>query len=1240
MQNQCNLSIIKFGSKNCLFCCARREKISQHTKQIMIRIQHVIMILMSFLLLLNIAQAQEGGRPLLTFELPVMEAVPGEEICLNLVVDNFQDVASMQFGMAWDTAALVFDKVDNFTLRGLSQSNFAFNRIQNGKISLAWFDSVDFDGESIPDSTAMFQICFTVRERPDISFAYVAFSGQTTPEEVLFFDGDGYIEVLSDFRSGGINIQGGNNISFSGDVVARSLCGVQQAEIQLSDITGTAPFSFSWTGPEGFESQERDVAISDLGAYNVIVTDADSNSKSGSFFLSTMEGVELDTPLISSIDVFGTACEVPDGSAILNFRTPGFDYDINWFNGADTPELIGLLPGFYSVSVSLNDECFDNRTFTIPAEGGIDLERLEEPFEDCRDTTAVIGVLTDGSEKYIYEWSTSEATATIRVNTPGAYQLTVTDESIGCFAVFEYEVAAPASDFNFDFPRLSESFANCFDTTASIGYQLEADTAMAYTFSWSTTDSTANINVTEGGDYQFEARLNGTSCVFQDTFTLEDKPKEIDLGVVGEIMPGSSCERSSAIISLVYPDERELLFTWSTAESSDQIEVTQAGTYSLTVTDESTGCNQFLTFDIAEDSLNPTFEGTEIQVSCLDEVFCDTLSFANITAIPPAGFSGPFVFDWSNGVTEVSSGSNITVSSTANISLTVTSADGCTEQIDNITADCPEENPLANLRLLTYLECSASDNTPLLTVEALNQDLAPFTFDWSNGLLDTSYFRSQVVFDTFEVPYAVDVIYADTSKTLSNLGGNSQFNCEQGDNNIVVTAPTVTAQQGEQIVIPIVVTTQQGFSGLSVNTAWNDCQLRLDSIIDYTGGQPDTIRNQRAGEWQFDYSSFSDANGMPLDSFTVQEYFFTVRASSGISPFIFSLNEQPESTNEDVFPVIPAHGYIQILQDPEAELVFPGDTDTDNTVDHLDLFNIGLFFGETGPDRRLPLLQAEEPGLSWGGTGVGLDPRHADADGNGTINSMDIEIVKANFGLVPGPKNGNTFVNSDFTVQITADSISRIGNNSLDITLENNGAATPIYGLAFSVNYDPLIVDPSVLGLDISQSSLAGPENNLLLQIQQVFPEEGRIDLAIVRTDQEDITGTGLIGQLNVAILDTTATELALSVEEVVVLTAQGSRLAATGMMAEIPVASQTVNTLNLLPDNAVRIFPNPSTHNLYVAAPNLRVEEINVYDINGQLRKHFRQAGWLEVEELHTGFYLIKIKTDRGIAIKKWIKE
>jgi hypothetical protein len=85
---------------------------------------------------------------------------------------------------------------------------------------------------------------------------------------------------------------------------------------------------------------------------------------------------------------------------------------------------------------------------------------------------------------------------------------------------------------------------------------------------------------------------------------------------------------------------------------------------------------------------------------------------------------------------------------------------------------------------------------------------------------------------------------------------------------------------------------------------------------------------------------------------------------------------------------------------------------------------------------------------------------------------------------------------------------------------------------------------------------------------------------------------------------------------------------------------SQTSST-QFLSKDAITVFPNPTNDVINVQCSMCNVQSIEIYDIAGKLLKTFAaNATNINVDNLATGTYYLKVITDKGMSVNKIIKQ
>lgn len=74
--------------------------------------------------------------------------------------------------------------------------------------------------------------------------------------------------------------------------------------------------------------------------------------------------------------------------------------------------------------------------------------------------------------------------------------------------------------------------------------------------------------------------------------------------------------------------------------------------------------------------------------------------------------------------------------------------------------------------------------------------------------------------------------------------------------------------------------------------------------------------------------------------------------------------------------------------------------------------------------------------------------------------------------------------------------------------------------------------------------------------------------------------------------------------------------------------------------ENEITIFPNPAKSQLHIRATSVEIARVEIYSILGTLvKKVSSNKAPINIEEISSGLYLVKIYTEKGIVIKRFLK-
>ena len=138
--------------------------------------------------------------------------------------------------------------------------------------------------------------------------------------------------------------------------------------------------------------------------------------------------------------------------------------------------------------------------------------------------------------------------------------------------------------------------------------------------------------------------------------------------------------------------------------------------------------------------------------------------------------------------------------------------------------------------------------------------------------------------------------------------------------------------------------------------------------------------------------------------------------------------------------------------------VYPGDCNKDNLVNHMDLFPIGLAFGQSGSPRNIAdtniSFGVPKKVNNWFFELRGINAKHADVDGNGLVDVNDIIQLRRNFGKDKGNYTpilsfASNEVKLELSIPDTIKLNSTVGKLSVPIVI-NSPNKINAYGLGFS----------------------------------------------------------------------------------------------------------------------------------------------------------------------------------------------
>jgi hypothetical protein len=334
---------------------------------------------------------------------------------------------------------------------------------------------------------------------------------------------------------------------------------------------------------------------------------------------------------------------------------------------------------------------------------------------------------------------------------------------------------------------------------------------------------------------------------------------------------------------------------------------------------------------------------------------------------------------------------------------------------------------------------------------------------------------------------------------------------------------------------------------------------------------------------------------------------------------------------------------VNLTVNPNCSFVWPGDANSDGTVNILDVLELGLHFNQSGSPRN-PVSNSWTSWYAdnWVGTITGGKNRcHADCNGDGVVNVNDSLPIWLNYNMNHAFKE-SAELSLMPQLHLTSDS-AYISNNqwgSVSIFLgDTNNLLTDINGLGFHLNFDNAYIQSDSIYIEYPVSFLNVGNNNFHFN-KRNFQNEV-IYSATTHTNNIDVSGNGKIAKFHFKIVQNIGVDTVLKITllNAYKSNSTGSISAITTGSVSVKIKAIDVGLSEFRSDLSIKVFPNPSDGMYYIKSVRV-LSDIKVYSIDGRLIldekiKDYQYS--LNLSTHKSGLYFLKIiDTDNNYKIEK----
>ncbi len=352
--------------------------------------------------------------------------------------------------------------------------------------------------------------------------------------------------------------------------------------LEVSVSNGAAPYTYVWSNGATTPRNENLCA----GDYDLVIIDANGCNTTWQGTIGEPEEFEVELMELNAVSCNGGE----DGAA--GIITNGDIQSIIWSTGDTTLEVQNLFADVYTVTVTNTDNCTATASLDIteplsPIESLITINQ-EITCNGADDGS--VSITASGGAGFSFDWSNGLSGPTQNDLAPGSYTVTILDEN-GCEAFDEISLNEPTV---ID-AQITSIEVNCFEGENSGIILIDTITGGVGTYLISL-DGGAFLPTNQyenlvAGTYDLQVQ-DANGCI-EDFSTIVDSPGEVmvDLGDDETIQLGETFTLEALTTS------QNPIFEWS-IDSIDCIDCSRvditplnANAYSVTVTDEVTGCS-------------------------------------------------------------------------------------------------------------------------------------------------------------------------------------------------------------------------------------------------------------------------------------------------------------------------------------------------------------------------------------------------------------------------------------------------------------------------------------------------------------------------------------------------------------------------------------------------------------------------------------------------------------------------
>ncbi len=689
---------------------------------------------------LNVQPGQVCVTNPFTFNLAFPDVYSGQysSICVDVTVDNFNQLTNTEYAITWNPDILTLEGFNTLgALPSFTASNVDDSDIDDGNLIIDWAAASQVLGTSLPDGTAILELCFHVEgESGECSQIYINNTAFYPTQVTSATTGNTNLDL--GYEEGSICVSGSMNLA-SYTITDVSCGGTPNGAIDITVQGGSGQFSYNWTGPCANPTTGDQTNLC-VGNYVVTITDVNNTT------LKIIQPFNIsytpDATFANAGQDTARSCNnfelVLNGSASSTgpnttyfWRKLGAGQVIAGQDSMMNPLIIGT--GCFELTVS-SPGCIDKDTVCVSG--------TQTPIPTIRDSIEQLSCKTDtlildgtlSPFGFPVNWigpgvvAGTETFLTPKVTLPGIYILEMTNTASNCIGRDTIEVFGSFTEPNSD--AGTDENLGCDITSAPLGGPMTS-TGADFIYDWVPIGSgqicgnpqSPNINACSAGTFQLTVTDTLNGCSAMDTVVVSGNtdsptadaglPGTIDCSVLTVTLDGSASSPG-------------MEYTWTNVATGSVvsqgtliISVTSPGTYRLEVKNPMNNCKAIDEVVVVNGANNPG-----IATSSSNPIDCSvtTSTLSGIGSATGTNIS----YAWLNSAgMQIGTTIDVTVTQPGDYTMVVTNADNACSSTSTVTVVDNSNQPAANAGQDKELTCDLDEVQLDGTYDSTNPDLTP-----------------------------------------------------------------------------------------------------------------------------------------------------------------------------------------------------------------------------------------------------------------------------------------------------------------------------------------------------------------------------------------------------------------------------------------------------------------------------------------------------------------------------------